>query len=550
MERSSQLLLTFLLNASWQILLITAVGALCAWLLRSAAARWRHVVWVAVLVLSFCLPALTALRLSGPAAELTPGTVAGSSRVDSSLSAPPEPIGPPESLSGWLNKTKLLIPLDSDVATVLVVLYLLFLSYRAVRLSSAWVKTKSIVRNSYAMALPERVLRTIDSCQKAVGIRPCRVLCSASLAVPITVGGRNPIVILPEHLLEESDTDVLTSAVGHELFHIVRRDYVFNLFYELIYLPLSFHPAAALVRRRIRQTRELRCDELVAGCLLDAQVYARSLVHLAGSAVALGRRTPPVTVGILDADILEERVMTILKMTKVRLHKGKLLLVAALLLAAVPCIAAAPFAFEFTVEPQAGAEQTQKNAELAGQREEQARREEQVKMEIEKMLELKQLELEKLRVHGQLEQKLKASAQHERLRQELIQKIAAEKVHRKVEDEVLEKLKRHLKVIESQDPQHAEHRRMEFKAKTQAQAELARSARIGMGEAIRIAMSQQAGTVMECRLVRKGEEVFYHVLILSGTEAEPVSTLLLVSAINGRIAETVKADTIFKEKRQ
>lgn len=63
--------------------------------------------------------------------------------------------------------------------------------------------------------------------------------------------------------MREADTDVLTSAIGHELVHVLRRDYLLNLAYELIYLPLSFHPAAALVRRRINQTRELSCDELV-----------------------------------------------------------------------------------------------------------------------------------------------------------------------------------------------------------------------------------------------------------------------------------------------
>lgn len=525
MGRSSLLLLTFLLNACWQILLITAVGALCAWLLRSAAARWRHVVWVVVLVLSFCLPALTALRLPGPATSLTPGIVAGPSSVGSSLSAAPGPIGPSESLPGWPNKTKVMIPLDSDFATVLVVLYMLFLSYRAVRLFSAWVKTKRIVRDSYPMAFPERVLRIIERCQTAVGIKPCRVLCSASLAVPITVGGRNPIVILPEHLLEESDTDVLTSAVGHELFHIARRDYVLNFVYELIYLPLSFHPAAALVRRRIRQTRELRCDELVAGYLLDAQIYARSLVHLAGSAVAMGRRVPTVTVGILDADILEERVMTILKKTKVRLHKRTLFLVAGLLLVAVPCIAAAPFGFEFTVEPQAAVEQAQKNAELEKLKEEQALKEEHMKMVREKV-----------RLHEHVEQKLKEQSTHEGAWRQGLEETVLDKIHKEA-SAVIMKMKHHLEFVESQHPEHAEHLKMEFKAKTQAQAELARSARIGMGEAIRIAMSQQAGTVMECRLVGKGDGVFYHVLILSGTEADPVSTRLLVSAVDGRIVK-------------
>src|SRR6266852_1181556 len=59
MRLISQLLLTFLLNACWQIAFITAAVALCAWLLRGAAIRYQHLLWVSTLVLSLCLPLAT-----------------------------------------------------------------------------------------------------------------------------------------------------------------------------------------------------------------------------------------------------------------------------------------------------------------------------------------------------------------------------------------------------------------------------------------------------------------------------------------------------------
>ncbi len=55
----SQLLLGVLLNACWQIALLYAFAALCSWLLRKTAARYRHLLWVAALVLSFSLPLLS-----------------------------------------------------------------------------------------------------------------------------------------------------------------------------------------------------------------------------------------------------------------------------------------------------------------------------------------------------------------------------------------------------------------------------------------------------------------------------------------------------------
>ena len=62
-----------------------------------------------------------------------------------------------------------------------------------------------------------------------------------------------------------------------------------DLLYESIYIPISFHPAAALVKRRIDQTRELACDEMVAEQLVDASTYARALVDIADSMSTGGR---------------------------------------------------------------------------------------------------------------------------------------------------------------------------------------------------------------------------------------------------------------------
>ncbi|HEY6047400.1 MAG TPA: hypothetical protein VIU65_12400, partial [Pyrinomonadaceae bacterium] len=55
----AQVVMTFLLNASWQILLVTAAAAVCDWLLRGAPARYRHAVWVAALLLALVVPALS-----------------------------------------------------------------------------------------------------------------------------------------------------------------------------------------------------------------------------------------------------------------------------------------------------------------------------------------------------------------------------------------------------------------------------------------------------------------------------------------------------------
>ena len=489
MEKSSQLLLTFLLNACWQIVLITAVAALCARLLRAASARYKHLLWVATLILCFALPALTCLPPTSrtdfnsrpPHARLSQSAVAGSV---------PAPTDAPLAVQ----ETAPLISIDGNWAALLGALYLVFLCYRASRLLRAWRQTKALARSAAAAPLG-RSQPIIERCKAALGIRRVHLLYSAVVPVPITVGSRNPLVILPEPLSREAEADVLTAAIGHELVHVLRRDYALNLFYELIYLPLAFHPALWPVRRQIKQTRELRCDELVAERLLEAEAYARSLVHLASSALPPSRRAEPLTVGINDADILEVRVMSLLRKTKSSVRKNRFLLIAAGLFLAVPCVAAASFAFQFSISrPTPGL--------IAG-------------------------------VAVQEPQEQKEKAAHRRAEEREMQERAERDPQFKTELDARER-----------------HKREELEARAKNQVELARVAKVTMDQAIQVVTSQHAGKVMDCSLVgqhweapgklAKDSLVFYHVLIVSGDETSPATTHVWVNAIDGNIIKTEK----------
>src|SRR5690349_19338547 len=59
MRTISQLLLTFLLNSVWEIALIASLASVSSWLLRNSAARYRHWIWVAALLLSVGVPLTT-----------------------------------------------------------------------------------------------------------------------------------------------------------------------------------------------------------------------------------------------------------------------------------------------------------------------------------------------------------------------------------------------------------------------------------------------------------------------------------------------------------
>jgi len=490
MRTSSQLLLNFLLNAAWQIALIAALASVGAWLLRSSSARYRHWLWVSALCLAFVVPAVTSLRVYFETA--TPTTIAPINGTELVL---------PRSVAAGVSANSVASPfefqLNTNLALILIGLYGIVVLYRGFKLVQAWQTTRAIKRNAHELEADDNVAAIINKCESdlATDSRGVRVLRSETLPVPVTMGLARPVIILPDALLREGNAELLTSAIGHELIHVTRQDYALNFTYELLYLPISFHPAAALLRRRIKQTRELCCDELVAARILKAEVYARSLLQLAGSAPTLrarARRLPvTTTVGIADADILEARIMSLLTKPRVTTRWKKTLLFAVSVLLLVPCVAAAAFNMRFDVAAQDVLPQEQ--------------RRKQAEQELEKK------GIREMRSADVLQEKI---ARDPQFRGELELRREAELDMRAIK-----------------------------------QAALIRLARINMDQAIQIASSQQPGKVMSASLDAKGWEepgklardgqVFYHVLI-ADEAAENTFTHVWVNAIDGTILGTDK----------
>lgn len=140
MRAISQLLLTFLLNAGWQIALITLAATLCAWLLRGMAARYCHLLWVIALASSFGLPLLTSSRLlDGKSSEQARAQVAtqtasaGTFLADQLIPADTQAARPAP-----LRQASSFVPISRNMAALVVVFYLLLLGYRSGKLFVAW----------------------------------------------------------------------------------------------------------------------------------------------------------------------------------------------------------------------------------------------------------------------------------------------------------------------------------------------------------------------------------------------------------------------------
>jgi len=382
-----------------------------------------------------------------------------------------------------------------------------------------------------------------------IGQKNVQILCSDSLPVPVTLGLRKPLIILPAKLVREGDVELLTSAIAHEFIHIARRDYVLNLFYEVGFVLLSFHPVAALLRRRIKQTRELLCDELVADRVLEPDVYARSLVTLASAAPPLSRLSVNATVGIADADILEVRVMSLMNKSKLYPRSRKLLLIGVVLLLAVPSVTAMALAMRFNVDP-FGAAVLQ----------EQDQKEKQKERETERVMERRSAEYRDGLRAGQKEaqrRKEPFSSEDEAKLKRQVEELQAKDQAMTPEDKL--KLAALIRELEERAVAYSylyeegvktSRQIEELKARDTRNAALVRLARIPMDQAIQIAISQQPGKVLESSLqaehweapgqLAKDGFVFYHISILSGDENAPTINHVWVNAVDGTIIRNEK----------
>jgi TonB family protein len=366
MKIVAQAVLTFLLNAIWQVALIVAFAAFADWLLRGAAARYRHALWIVTLLVCLTVPviSISGLRESAAFSKAIDPPVASGPVVITRILTPDVEIADahdgraPTSVAvaakppilSWKSLT-----LPSRVTFAIFAVYVAFLLWKLALLLRAWRQTQTIVRGALDSPLPDHLKIIVDRCSRLIGVRRVRVFHSRDIPVPITLGVANPIIVLPEDLLGEADRDLLSSAIGHELVHVARRDYLWNLIFETISLPLSFHPAAAFVRRRIRQTRELCCDEIVATRLLNAEAYAHSLMKLIGSAPLSPRLISDTTIGLNQSDILEVRIMSLLNSKNRNAGSPRTLLIAAAFILAAPCIVGAKLGLKLDVyaqEPQ------------------------------------------------------------------------------------------------------------------------------------------------------------------------------------------------------
>jgi TonB family protein len=110
--------------------------------------------------------------------------------------------------------------------------------------------------------------------------RPVLLLQSRHPRLLATWGVRQPKVILPPEAIDWP-ADRVRSVLGHELAHVVRRDWLVQIVAELLRAVYWFNPLVWIVVRRLRQESEQACDDAVLSLGVDGPEYAAHLLEVA-----------------------------------------------------------------------------------------------------------------------------------------------------------------------------------------------------------------------------------------------------------------------------
>jgi len=187
--------------------------------------------------------------------------------------AKPKPGGVPPSLTE--RATSVLAPWLPWIA----VGWLLGVLWFSVWNVGGWITAQRLRLVGVSPVEPDIAGRISELVQRMKVSRPVRLLRSAVVEAPITIGWLRPTILLPLGLITGLTPSELDAIIIHELAHIRRHDYLVNLLQTVIETLLFYHPAVWWVSRRIRIERENCCDDWAVAVSGDSLSYARTLTR-------------------------------------------------------------------------------------------------------------------------------------------------------------------------------------------------------------------------------------------------------------------------------
>ena len=129
--------------------------------------------------------------------------------------------------------------------------------------------------------VPPAIQGSFDRICRALGLhRLVALRISTAIDSPMTMGTMRAIVLLPLSAITSLGPEELEVVLAHELAHVRRADFFWNILQTIVETFFFFHPAVWWISARIRHERELCCDDLALTICPNPVTYASALYRL------------------------------------------------------------------------------------------------------------------------------------------------------------------------------------------------------------------------------------------------------------------------------
>ncbi len=137
------------------------------------------------------------------------------------------------------------------------------------------------LRKRALMDAPEAVRESFAAlCRHLAITRKVSLRVSEHIQGPFAMGVFRAMILLPASALTALTPEQLEVVLMHELAHVRRADYLWNLVQRTIETLFFFHPAVWWIGSKLRQERELCCDDMAVQLCADPLTYATALLRL------------------------------------------------------------------------------------------------------------------------------------------------------------------------------------------------------------------------------------------------------------------------------
>lgn len=275
MNGTLQTLAWALIHFCWQATVILGLYALVDLCFKKASSQTRYLLALTVLSLMFIVFMVT-LGYEAIQSPSAPGLAVDSSLrssgINLSVSTIVSRVASPNVMPARFRWAALLPWLDGLWLTGVI-----GLSIRSFR---GWLWLQRLRRVTIERA-PKAIQASFEkTCTKLGMKRLPELRISQIVSGPMTIGVLRNLVLLPTSALLALSPEQLEAIFAHELAHVRRADYFWNLLQTLAETLFFFHPGVWWLGKRLREQRELCCDDIAIEMCSNPLVYATALFRL------------------------------------------------------------------------------------------------------------------------------------------------------------------------------------------------------------------------------------------------------------------------------